>query len=242
MESIDLWLGSMGQWNSGQIATDSIMEEEREQAQRYRFEILRERALIGKALLRKILVKYTGGSPLDLQFAHGEKGKPFLPQHPDLCFNLSHSKDMFLCGVTRGTEIGVDIEAIHEMRDGDGVAERCFTKRERGLLEGLAGQECMEMFFRFWTRKEAFIKGTGKGFSQDLLSFDVCKDQVVLVSATDTSVEVDSGWMVRSFSPCPGFGGAVAACGEISRLHVVPLNEETLQAGLAWTNYRADVS
>lgn len=233
-QSIDLWIGSMRQWDAEEIALGNVTDAERLEAQRYRFAALRERALIGKALLRNILAKYVGASPLELQFARGEKGKPYLPQYPDLQFNLSHSKDMFLCGVTCGVNIGVDIEAIDEKRDNVAVAERFFTQQERALLEGMEDAACIAAFFRCWTRKEALIKGTGKGLSLDLQSFDVTADQVAFLAAAGVDEKVHPGWKVQSFPAGSGYSAAVAYCGEISRLNFLPLNRETLQTGLLW--------
>lgn len=227
-QRIDLWIGSMSQWNPEEISLDSVPEEERLEAQKFRFEDLRDRALIGKALLRRILAKYTGTSPLAFQIARGEKGKPYLPLYPDLRFNLSHSKDMFLCGVTYGAEIGVDVEAVDGMRDSMAIADRFFARKERALFEGLADSDCRSMFFRCWTRKEAFIKGTGKGLSQDLQSFDVTSDTVMLLACDGSTQEKDSGWIVRSFLPCTGYSAAVASNREISRFFLIPLNRDTL--------------
>ena len=68
---------------------------------------LRRRYLRSHAALRAILGAYTS-TPLD--FAMAEHGKPYLLACPDLRFNLSHSHDMALVAVTRGIEIGVDVE------------------------------------------------------------------------------------------------------------------------------------
>jgi 4'-phosphopantetheinyl transferase len=223
-QRVDLWVGSLRQWEANEISLNRVTEEERLQAQRYHFEVLRNRALIGKALLRTILAQYVAADPLKIRIERGEYGKPYLPQHPELHFNVSHSEDMFLCGVSSAAEIGVDVEAMARMNDHAEIAERYFTKQERDKLHSVASSECIPMFFRYWTRKEAFVKGTGKGLSLDLRSFDVSADRVSPVTVSGVKDETDAGWTVHSFSPCAGYAAAVALCGELPRLHFFSLN------------------
>lgn len=218
---IDLWVGSIRQWENTGIFLRRVTEEERLAAQKYRFEILRDRAVIGRGLLRGILAQYLDIDPLQIQMERGRYGKPYLPQYPGLHFNLSHDEDMFLCGVSFTAEIGVDIEAIVEMDDSKSIAERYFTEQERLLLEDLTGPAYHQGFFRLWTRKESFIKGTGEGLSRELKSFDVSKDRVSSVSTQGTKEE--TGWMMHSFAPCSGYAAAVSLQGEIPRLQFLPL-------------------
>ena len=91
-------------------------------------------------------------------------------QAGDLRFNLSHTAEEVLIGVTRGREVGVDIETLERRGDFGGVARRVFTARELAELEGLGGTDAAawrRAFLRGWTRKEAFLKDLGTGLLRE---------------------------------------------------------------------------
>lgn len=94
-------------------------------------------------------------------YRYGKNGKPYLADYP-FQFNLSHSGDYVFCGVSE-QEIGVDIQKIQ----GDNMlrlAKRFFAGPECQALEACGDADlCRRMFFRMWTRKEAYGKLTGEG-------------------------------------------------------------------------------
>lgn len=106
------------------------------------------------------------GYPLDLSYEYGSMGKPRLSGYP-LHFNLSHSGDYVLCAAS-DREIGVDIQKLQTL-DELGLARRYFTSGEYEILQGLGDdRERSRLFFRLWTRKEAYGKLTGEGITQTL--------------------------------------------------------------------------
>ena len=56
------------------------------------------------------------------------------------------------------------------------VARRFFERRELEALEALPAAARRPAFFRGWTRKEAFVKATGRGVTQGLRTFAVSLD------------------------------------------------------------------
>jgi 4'-phosphopantetheinyl transferase len=89
--------------------------------------------------------------------------------------------------LTDGREIGVDVEYARADFTSDDIASRFFSPLEVQSLGGLSDEERVAGFFRCWTRKEAYIKATGRGMSQPLDSFDVTlgPDDVALLRTED---------------------------------------------------------
>ena len=109
-----------------------------------------------------------------------------------LSFNLSHAGDWGLLGIVSGTEIGVDVEKMKPRLEFERIADRFFSPAEVKHLEQYSPARSRRGFFRVWTRKEAFLKGQGFGFSAPSL------------------VDHDARWMVRSFVVDRGYLGALA--------------------------------
>ena len=103
----------------------------------------------------------------------GRYGKPALQDEPSLRFNLSHSEDQVLYAFAYHQEVGIDIEQIRPLGDIDGLAHHVFSAQEQAVLQHLCPPEKEASFYACWTRKEAFIKALGMGFSMPLDSFDV---------------------------------------------------------------------
>jgi 4'-phosphopantetheinyl transferase len=112
-----------------------------------------------------------------IEFATEEKGKPYVKNAPNnLHFNLSHSDNLVALVIsTRGT-IGVDIE-IDRSRSFMSIAERYFHPNEVIQLQACDGANQRELFFRFWTLKEAFFKALGGGIATGLnkIQFDLTR-------------------------------------------------------------------
>jgi 4'-phosphopantetheinyl transferase len=228
-QRLDVWVGSIHQWQGEEILLNRVTEEERKQSQKYYFEPLRTRALVSRGLLRTILSRYVSADPLELQIERGKYGKPYLANHPDIYFNISHSGDMFLCSVSLIGEIGVDVEAVVEMNDSTSIAERYFSVEEKAELEKLTTPAYLPKFFHFWTRKEAFVKAIGKGLGLDLQSFDVSTNRVSFQPSFVKSSE-NANWTMCSFSPSKGYAAAVCVQGELPRLCFMPLEKCLLEA------------
>ena len=95
-----------------------------------------------------------------------KKGKPYLVDHPEIHFSLSHAGMMALA-VFDEKEIGCDIERKRPLSNE--VLKRCFSKEEREYIESSSDKD--EAFTRVWVCKESFLKAIGTGISFDLPSF-----------------------------------------------------------------------
>jgi 4'-phosphopantetheinyl transferase len=206
---VDVWLISLTQPDpaSGFFA-DLLSSDERERAVRFKFDKHRWPYIVAHAGLRSILSCYLKTEPTDLQFVTGVNGKPSLA--PELAgsglqFNLSHSHEMALLGVTRGHEIGVDTEWIKEDYGFDEVAEQFFTNKEVSQLRALPEEVRRQAFFKCWTSKEAFLKAKGTGLSGKL-------DEVEITLAENQRVRIDAsvpGWTLTELSPAGTYEAAL---------------------------------
>jgi 4'-phosphopantetheinyl transferase len=84
-----------------------------------------------------------------------------------LDFNLSHSDNACLIGVSRDRPIGVDIETLRAIDDADTLAAQHFARAERVELAG-SSESHGRAFLSCWTRKEACLKALGVGLYASL--------------------------------------------------------------------------
>lgn len=143
--------------------------EERERADRFRYKRDRQRFISGRGLLRLLLHRYLGDEPDRFRFSYGPHGKPALIA-PDrsLQFNLAHSQGLGLYALTHERDLGVDVEWVRHIAEIGKVAEYSFSAEEQHALSTLSAGDRLTLFFRYWTRKEAFLKAGGLGLTQSL--------------------------------------------------------------------------
>jgi 4'-phosphopantetheinyl transferase len=142
--------------------------EERQRASRFVFELDRRSYIVAHALLRATLGGYLNTAPGTLRFAAGAHGRPELGSldgRPPLRFNLSHTRGLAACVVTRAIDCGADVEHLVGHADYRGVAPAVLSPAELEAWERLGAQEQARRFIELWTLKEAYIKGRGLGLS-----------------------------------------------------------------------------
>ena len=139
------------------------------------------------AAFKKALIDYLSRTgryiPVSLQTGRqpeiktGRHGKPYFaePDLEDVFFSRSHTGDFEIVCFS-DSEVGLDCEDVNARKnrntDFEKIAERCFLSDERAYMDaGNPGSE--ERFFEIWTGKEAYMKYTGRGFSEGFLSFSV---------------------------------------------------------------------
>lgn len=195
-----------------------LTDDELDRANRFSFEIDRQRFIAARGTLRSILSRYITIYPGHLRFYYNQYGKPFLaPEFNStlLNFNLSHSGSMALYAITRNMEIGVDVEGVRSDFENEEIAERFFSVNEVAILRTIPTEKKLEAFYNCWTRKEAYIKAHGKGLSLPLDSFDVSFapwEPPALLITKDEPPE-RSLWTLLDLQPGPGYMGALAVKG-----------------------------
>ena len=191
-----------------------LSDGERQRADRFVFERDRRRFIAARARLREILGAKLATPPEKVEFTYNARGKPALARKLwdlDLRFNLSHSEDVAVYVFAVGRDVGIDVEAVRVLPDADDVASRFFSARENAAYAALDERDKPQGFFNCWTRKEAFIKALGEGLHHPLDRFDVslAPDAPAEILRVDDVDGSDCGWSLDSFTPFPGFVGAV---------------------------------
>jgi 4'-phosphopantetheinyl transferase len=200
-----------------------LSPDELERAARFHFDVHRNRYIAGRAALRSILAHYLGIPPQALAFIYGDKGKPALAAQVNsrrLEFNLSHSHERALLGITAGSIIGVDIERINPEFGTDEIATHFFSAFEVDTLLAVPKPERGTTFFNCWTRKEAYIKAVGEGLSLPLDSFDVAFGPGVEAALlrVDAAPDAPSHWRMYDIHAPEGYAAAIAVEGTEHKL------------------------
>lgn len=133
----------------------------------------RNRFVAARVHLRRLLGAYLAADPASVPLVIGASGKPGLGDatpHPGLNFNLAHSATELVIACSGGAEVGVDIERVDRACDHLGIARHSFHPNEARALEQRGPAARADLFFRWWTAKEAVLKAWGTGLGQGGMS------------------------------------------------------------------------
>lgn len=175
---IDVWLADATTAARSDGYLNLLDDGERMRFDRFRTPEMRAQYVVGHALLRTTLARYTGVPERDWHFQSGAFGRPGIlaPHHwRHLQFNLSHTDGLAACAVGIGCRIGVDVENVSRPIDLDGLSSHALAAPEVASLDNATHDVRRLLFFRYWTLKEAYLKATGRGLSIPLkaLWFDL---------------------------------------------------------------------
>ena len=192
----------------------TLSEDETQRADRFYFINDRSHFVAARGCLRNILGRYLKVDPAELKFRYSEYGKPDLIDQMNPArfrFNVSHSRDLALIGVTIKRDVGVDIEYVRDDLADDQVARRYFSKDEIAAYLSLPKSIRAKTFFAIWTRKESYIKARGEGLSLPLNQLDVSilpgAREIKLTTRPDP--EEAFHWIVKEINPGSGYMAAI---------------------------------
>ena len=192
-----------------------LCEEEIERSDRFKFDIHRNRYIASRSILRLILEKYLNINPHLIEFQYGDKGKPRIIQSQNkdnIEFNISHSNELSLYGITKKYSIGIDVEYWRKISDIEAIAKRFFVSKEFNLIKTASENEKLELFCKLWTAKEAYLKCTGEGIAGGLDKFEVIfnnQKQAIKLSGINNNLAEISQWHLTSFKANKNYQGAV---------------------------------
>jgi len=173
-------------------------------AHRYQSELSAYNYVIGRLLLKRGLDSL--GCSTDLEkIEFSENGKPILS---DIYFNISHSDQQVICGLSKEGVIGIDLEKMAPIDFEDFTS--MFSAAEWDAIKG--ADDSLRAFYWFWTRKESIIKALGWNLSYlHEIELDVSLDHFVVNGKR---------WFLREVFIEEGFIGSVCCEGEIGAVEV----------------------
>lgn len=176
----------------------------------------RRRFIVAHAALRQILGPYCGRAAARVRLHLPAEGRPRLacvgPR-----FSLSHSGSRALVAVSRRV-VGADLEQIRDDFDLVSFAVRFFQPAEAADLIRAPKPRRPELFFRYWTVKEAYLKALGTGLAAlPAAGVGLGPDGPWIVGPmgrqTGGRGATASGWTAAEFRPALGYVAAVVVPG-----------------------------
>lgn len=143
-----------------------------------------KRSLAAGLLLEEILMGY-GFDPKFIEV--DENGKLYLPEVKDFFFSLSHSGEYAAC-VVCDVPVGVDIQKKRETKAN--IAKRFFKLEESKVIEDQPEEKRQDMFFRYWTGKECYLKLKGQGIFGGMDTFIVDLDEKKILDEYNDNQEI----------------------------------------------------
>jgi 4'-phosphopantetheinyl transferase len=215
-DKVHLWLSDVDiSGEEFEYLASLLSRDELDRAERFVLRQHRERYVVARGVLRKLLSKYTGIQPASICFSYDSHGKPSLNgsvHRQTVDFNLSHSNKLIIYAVAVGRKLGVDIEYIRRDVQVEGIARRFFTECEQEKIMKLPQSARREAFFYCWTCKEAYIKARGEGLSLSPNIFEVSfgpREAAALLKVDFDQKEVER-WSIRNFVPQLDYVAALA--------------------------------
>lgn len=190
-----------------------LSTDERDRAERFHFDHDRRRYAVAHAAMRRLLAAYAGCAPQELRFATSARAKPVLSgPGAGLHFNLSHSGELALLGVSPDAALGVDIERVRRLDDGAALAGANFSAREYAAWRAVPPGQRDLAFFLCWTRKEAYVKAVGEGLYLPLDRFDVtlAPGEPARILSLDGDAGAAAAWSLHDLDPGAGYAAASA--------------------------------
>lgn len=206
---VDLWVAPMQQLCEVELARqfDTVLsEEERRRHAKFIFEKDRRRYLFTRAMLRNVLSRYRHVHPADWQFAVTAFGRPFITNERSdvrsLNFNLSHSDQTVVIGVSYDRQLGVDVEDLRPSVP-IAIADHFFAANEVRQLHGLPFEARPQRFLEFWTLKESYIKARGQGLALplDRFGFDLTAPESLRFHAETNIDDRPERWAFWQWRP-----------------------------------------
>lgn len=123
-------------------------------------------------------------------FDYTPEGKPFIASHPNIHFSFSHSGTVAVCCIS-SQPVGIDVETPRKISPS--LIAYTMNDNEQSLIN--ASKDMVMRFLCYWTKKEAVLKLTAKGISNDLKNvLDEAEQYQIETVKTDSYVYSIAKW------------------------------------------------
>ena len=164
---LEIWHKKLNQ--DEDFSLENLSLGERKKAKSFVNDIDKKNYIASHLFLRDILSHYfTHISPKEWTFEFNDYGKPSISSTHNINFhfNLSHSKSHVYVICSSTLECGIDVEDIKDIEIKDELLNIFMSKEEQGEFANSKNKN--ELFFKYWTLKESFVKQRAKGISMDM--------------------------------------------------------------------------
>src|SRR5258708_13193244 len=153
--SVDVWALSLDRI-VGETDWNILESSERARANRFRKETDRNRYVVCRSALRRILGNYVDRAPERLVFEYGKHGKPFLGRER-LHFNVSHADGKCLIATTEAAPVEVDLEQETRVLSVRELAKSVCSRSEHTQLLDLPAADQRLALLPICQPNEAFL-------------------------------------------------------------------------------------
>ena len=170
-------------------------------------------------MLHEVLSGYLGIPAADVVIGTEREGRPVVvdndrPGWPR--FSVSHAGAVALIAVSRHAEVGVDVEDTRREIDWQEVAHAFFAPAELAAIQRRPPAGRRAAFFDCWVRKEAYVKGLGRGLRRPTKDFVVPLSSVGgVVHDLAPGTARSSTWYVRPLDAGAGYAAALAVDADV---------------------------
>ena len=183
------------------------------------------RFIARRGILRKIMGLYLDLPPDEVQIIYNAHGKPLLAPDlsPSLQFNLSDSGELAALAIGIGHPLGIDIERLRPLPDGDALAVDVLSVQQVEHCNRADAATRANIFFRLWTRREAITKA--EGFGLQLTSDQLSLDDVACPRPSASGPVSVPQWRdihLHDVTLPAGYIGALATRQEVTEIIYVP--------------------
>ena len=224
--SILVWMAHVSTPQDSLSSLESSLDDhEHERAARFHFPEDRARFVLGRGLLRKCLGTYLRQPPETIKLGYTARGRPILARDQTIQFSISHTHDLVAIALTAQARVGIDLEYVQADLDPLELAGRIFSPEDLQTFCALPDHERSAVFFRAWTRKEAYLKACGEGISEGLQLVSVsfgAEETASLADARDDSAA--RNWRLHVLPVSADYMGSVACDDARKRLDFHPVH------------------
>jgi len=177
---LDIWRINFADFFNILALNNYLNQEEQVKSLKFIKEIDKNNYIKSHAMLRIILSSYLDIAPGLIEFECNEFFKPKLAKKYEskFYFNLSHTKTCAYVIVSTSENCGIDVEDFkNKIKINVRIMDMILSQEEKNNFYNAKKQK--ELFFTYWTLKEAYLKAKGTGFLENPRKIDfssICKE------------------------------------------------------------------